>query len=169
MKGQEKQRRAEIVKGTADVTQKQTYLKLKEKVAKKEKQIEEAKLYVDEQIERRRHELGLKNSRLQPISVGKEQIEKERQELMQRNLLRDQHISQRIIGQKELRAQENAQKAELAQLRREQAKLRAQEDLGEIMENKRRIAIFKLQQREQVLLNKAEAQMSKAEVRHSQN
>ena len=51
----------QVVKGTADTLKKQQYLKLKAKVIAKDKQIEEAQLQVDHQIERRKQELALKN------------------------------------------------------------------------------------------------------------
>ena len=130
----------QLVKGQADTLKKQQYLKLREKITAKEKQIEEAKSLVDSQIERRRIELAEKNS---PKRKSKSELEREQKLLKQQQIIKERQEQSRITGQRELKMEEHQKKVLEAQIKRENAKTKAQEDLHYILENKKRIAYIK--------------------------
>ncbi len=113
----------QLVKGTADSIKKEQYLKQKEKLALKEKQIEEAKKLVDQELERRRAELAAKASvsKLGEIKeIEKEQIAIKKKQLKEQ----EEAISLRIQSMRELKLQENMQKAGEAQVKRELTKMK---------------------------------------------
>ena len=71
----------------------------------------------------------------------------------------------RIVEQRDKRFDEITQKAEKAQLKREQARFRAHEELHHIQENKKRIAMYKEQQRDAMLANKLNQLQEESEFR----
>ena len=74
-------------------------------------------------------------------------------------------VEKRITSQREIQQLELQKKAEEAQHKRDQAKLRAYEELHYIQENKKRIAYYKQSHREQVAANKWTQKLNEVENR----
>ena len=90
----------QLVKGTADSIKKEQYLKQREKLAMKEKQIEEAKKLVDLELERRRAELSAKaavNKMGEVKETEKEQISLKKMQLKEQ----EEVIAKRILTKRE--------------------------------------------------------------------